>query len=119
MFLHGGNSRMTFFFLLGLVHILFNFSFQLRTGIQMERDYGSLRIAIIYFCSGIGGFIFGSNLSDIRVLSVGCSGALCKSKRVIILLLLLFLLLDGMIACMLLELIKNWSMLTNPVRNHR
>lgn len=59
----------------GLIHIGLNFSFQLRTGLQMEREMGSLRIAVIYMCSGVGGFIFSGIFSG-GAPSVGCSGAI-------------------------------------------
>jgi hypothetical protein len=65
IFLHGG-----------VLHFLFNMSFQVRTGVDMERDVGTLRIALIYMASGVGGFIFGANFSGIRGMSVGCSGSL-------------------------------------------
>jgi len=59
----------------GVVHIVINLSFQVRTGIQMERDFGTWRIFIIYMASGIFGFAFGANYSG-RTTSVGCSGSL-------------------------------------------
>ena len=64
IFLHGG-----------IIHILLNFSFQLRTGIQMEQDFGWWRIAMIYMISGVCGFVFGAQYSP-TTPSVGCSGAL-------------------------------------------
>jgi len=41
----------------------------------MERDFGSLRIFIIYTLCGIAGFMFGAEYS-IQTPSVGCSGSL-------------------------------------------
>ena len=63
IFLHGG-----------VVHLLFNLSFQIKAGFQLERDIGSWRIGIIYMVSGIAGFIFGAPLSDQRTTIVGASG---------------------------------------------
>ncbi|KAL5031947.1 hypothetical protein RTP6_000118 [Batrachochytrium dendrobatidis] len=60
----------------GIVHILFNMSFQLQTGLQLEKDMGWWRMALIYIGSGVGGFVFGASLSDVRVPSVGASGSL-------------------------------------------
>jgi membrane associated rhomboid family serine protease len=65
IFLHGG-----------VVHLLLNLSFQVNVGFQMEREMGWWRIALIYMISGAGGFIFGAPLSDIRIPTVGSSGAL-------------------------------------------
>ena len=61
----------------GVVHWFLNTLFQLRTGLQMERDYGSWRIAIIFMMSGIGGFIFSANFDGAKPQAgVGGSGAL-------------------------------------------
>jgi membrane associated rhomboid family serine protease len=67
----------------GIVHLLLNVSFQINVGFQLgisrltpEREIGFIRIALIYFISGAGGFIFGASLSDIRTVSVGASGSL-------------------------------------------
>jgi len=59
----------------GIIHITINLIFQIRTGIQMERDFGTWRMMIIYMASGIFGFAFGADISY-AVPSVGCSGAL-------------------------------------------
>jgi len=59
----------------GLLHLIFNLTFQIRTGIQMEKDFGTWRIMIIYMASGIFGFAFGANYSGVAS-SVGCSGSL-------------------------------------------
>lgn len=54
VFLHGG-----------VLHLLFNLLFQMRTGADLERDMGWWRFAIIYMTSGIAGFIFGGNFAPI------------------------------------------------------
>ena len=59
----------------GLLHLFINLSFQIRTGVQMEKDFGTWRILIIYMSSGIFGFVFGANYAG-RTTSVGCSGSL-------------------------------------------
>ncbi|ORX84365.1 rhomboid-domain-containing protein [Anaeromyces robustus] len=82
----------------GLVHIVTNLFFQVRVGFQMERDFGSLRICIIYTICGIAGFMFGSEYS-IQTPSVGCSGSLY-----------------GLIACLLLDLLLNWKLLIKPIK---
>jgi len=64
IFLHGG-----------IAHIIFNLTFQIRTGLQMERDFGTWRIFIIYMASGIFGFAFEATSMQ-NSPSVGCSGAL-------------------------------------------
>ncbi|KXS18904.1 rhomboid-domain-containing protein [Gonapodya prolifera JEL478] len=85
IFLHGG-----------IVHFIFNAAFQLRTGVSMERDFGPWRIGIIYMASGIAGFVFGANFNVLSV-SVGSSGALY-----------------GLLACLLLDLFQNWSLIQRP-----
>lgn len=59
----------------GVIHLLFNLIFQVRTGIPMEKEFGSWRMIIIYMVSGIFGFIFEAK-SVGYAPSVGCSGAL-------------------------------------------
>jgi len=80
----------------GIIHIFINLIFQIRTGIQMERDFGTWRMMIIYMASGIFGFAFGADISY-SIPSVGCSGALY-----------------GLLACLLLDLIQNWKLIVNP-----
>ncbi|KAI8813857.1 rhomboid family-domain-containing protein, partial [Cladochytrium replicatum] len=86
IFLHGG-----------IVHLLLNLVFQLRTAAQLERDWGWWRVALIYFISGIAGFLFGASYSG-NTPSVGASGALY-----------------GLIACLLLDLLQNWRIIVKPV----
>ncbi|KAI8923148.1 rhomboid family-domain-containing protein [Entophlyctis helioformis] len=81
----------------GVIHLLFNMSFQVQAGFQLEKDMGWWRMALIYIGSGVGGFVFGASLSDVRVPSVGASGSLY-----------------GMVACLLLDLIQNWSLIKQP-----
>lgn len=88
MFLHGG-----------VLHIGFNLLFQLRQGADLERDIGAWRIAIVYFASGIFGFVLGGNFAGAALASTGASGALF-----------------GLIALILLDLIHNWRIIEKPVR---
>jgi len=80
----------------GIIHIVINLIFQIRTGIQMEKDFGTWRMMIIYMASGIFGFAFGADISY-NVPSVGCSGSLY-----------------GLLACLLLDLIQNWKLIVDP-----
>ncbi|ORX52964.1 rhomboid-domain-containing protein [Piromyces finnis] len=80
----------------GIFHLVFNLTFQIRTGIQMEKDFGTWRIMVIYMASGIFGFVFGANYSGISS-SVGCSGSLY-----------------GLLACLLLDLIQSWRLIVEP-----
>ncbi|KAF9996657.1 hypothetical protein BGZ79_009614 [Entomortierella chlamydospora] len=86
IFLHGG-----------IVHLLFNLVFQLRTGADLERDMGWWRMGIIYLTSGTVGFIFGGNFAPITSPSMGGSGALF-----------------GLIGCLLLDLVQNWKLVVRP-----
>jgi len=81
----------------GILHLFFNLTFQIRTGIDMEKDFGSWRIGIIYMATGIFGFVFGAYNSVVP--SVGCSGALY-----------------GLIGCLFLDLIQSWKIIVNPWR---
>ena len=65
IFLHGG-----------ILHILFNLLVQLRLGADMEKEIGSVRFIIVYFTSGIMGFILGANFAGDGIASTGCSGSL-------------------------------------------
>ena len=47
----------------GVVHLLLNLTMQLRQGLQMERDIGSLRMGLIYLICGISGNLLGSLLA--------------------------------------------------------
>ncbi|KAG0200606.1 hypothetical protein BGX28_006357 [Mortierella sp. GBA30] len=86
IFLHGG-----------IVHLLFNLLFQLRTGADLERDMGWWRFGIIYMTSGIVGFIFGGNFAPLLSPSMGASGAIF-----------------GLIGCLVLDLIQNWRLVVRP-----
>ncbi|KAI1307892.1 hypothetical protein EDD11_004364 [Mortierella claussenii] len=86
IFLHGG-----------VVHLLFNLAFQMRTGADLERDMGWWRFGIIYMCSGIVGFVFGGNFAPLLSPSMGASGAIF-----------------GLIGCLVLDLIQNWKLIVRP-----
>lgn len=75
----------------GLVHIGFNLLLQIKLGGAVECQIGHVRFSIIYFASGIAGFILGGNLSPNGIASTGSSGCLF-----------------GVIALDLLDLLFNW-----------
>lgn len=54
----------------GLIHIAFNMLFQLRLGVDMEREIGPVRFAICYFATGIFGNVFGANFAPNGMPSV-------------------------------------------------
>jgi len=101
----GDNPNQWFRFILpifihgGFVHLILNLFIQIRIGAALEKDYGSWRIAVIYFLSGIFGFIFEAKSSG-NAPTVGCSGSLY-----------------GLIACILLDLIQNWKIVVSPVKD--
>lgn len=80
----------------GVIHLLFNLVFQIKTGIPMEKEFGSWRMGIIYMISGIFGFIFEAKSLGYAP-SVGCSGALY-----------------GLLACLLLDLLQSWKIVIKP-----
>ncbi|KAA8914098.1 hypothetical protein TRICI_002995 [Trichomonascus ciferrii] len=84
----------------GFVHIGFNLLLQLTLGADLERAIGIVRFFIVYFASGIAGFLLGGNFTPDGITSTGASGALF-----------------GVIALDLLDLLFNWQLYLNPVRN--
>ncbi|XP_057969360.1 RHOMBOID-like protein 5 [Malania oleifera] len=77
----------------GVIHLLANMLTLLFIGIRMEREFGFLRIGVLYVLSGVGGSIASCFYNaDSKSLSVGASGALF-----------------GLLGAMLSELITNWT----------
>lgn len=64
MFLHGG-----------LVHVIFNMYALYAIGQTVERFFGHVRFAIVYFAGGITGSVLSVLLNGSNVTSVGASGA--------------------------------------------
>lgn len=81
----------------GFVHIGFNLLLQLTLGRDVELLIGSLRFALVYFASGIFGFVLGGNFAADGIASTGCSGSLF-----------------GILAITLLDLLYTWSERTKP-----
>lgn len=71
---------------------------QVYLGSPIERTIGFLRMFLIYFISGIGGFLV-SGLFDPYVVSVGANGAVF-----------------GLLGVMLVELVQSWSVVPNRKR---
>lgn len=65
MFLHGG-----------FIHIGANMIVQIIMGGDMERTIGWWRFAIVYYASGIFGFVLGGNFAGTGITSTGASGCL-------------------------------------------
>ncbi|KAL8039373.1 hypothetical protein ABFX02_10G032700 [Erythranthe guttata] len=86
MWLHGG-----------VLHLLANMLSLLIIGIRLEREFGFVRIGLLYLISGFGGSLLSALFIQSNI-SVGASGAL-------------FGLLGGMLS----ELITNWTIYANKV----
>ncbi|ANB15386.1 hypothetical protein AWJ20_3013 [Sugiyamaella lignohabitans] len=84
----------------GFVHIGFNLLLQLKLGTELEREIGIVRFFIVYFASGIAGFVLGGNFTPDGIASTGASGSLF-----------------GVIAIDLLDLLFNWQLYASPKRN--
>ncbi|KIW99970.1 uncharacterized protein Z518_10898 [Rhinocladiella mackenziei CBS 650.93] len=84
----------------GLIHIAFNLLLQLTMGREMEKAIGSIRFAIVYFSSGIFGFVLGGNFAASAIASTGASGCLF-----------------GILALVLLDLIYSWNERRSPVKD--
>lgn len=81
----------------GIIHIALNFFAQLTIGADMEREIGWWRYAIVYFASGIFGFILGGNFAP-GIMSSGASGCLF-----------------GVFALCLLDLLYKWKSREKPM----
>ncbi|PHU06855.1 hypothetical protein BC332_23344 [Capsicum chinense] len=86
MWLHGG-----------VFHLLANMLSLLVIGIRLEREFGFVRIGLLYIIAGLGGSLF-SALFIKSNISVGASGALF-----------------GLLGSMLSELIINWTIYANKI----
>lgn len=84
----------------GIIHIGFNMLLQMTLGRDMEKEIGSLRFTLVYFCSGIFGFVLGGNYAAPGIASTGASGCLF-----------------GILALYLLDLCYNWSTRRSPVKD--
>ena len=60
----------------GIIHIGFNMLLQMTLGKDMEKAIGTVRFAIVYFSSGIFGFVLGGNFAAPAIASTGASGCL-------------------------------------------
>ncbi|KAI9845500.1 MAG: hypothetical protein M1837_004839 [Sclerophora amabilis] len=81
----------------GVIHIGFNMVLQLLLGSELERVIGPLRFAIVYFSSGIFGFVLGGNFAPDGIPSMGASGCLF-----------------GVLALVLLDLLYTWNERKSP-----
>ncbi|KAA8912831.1 hypothetical protein FN846DRAFT_931639 [Sphaerosporella brunnea] len=88
------------FYHAGLIHLGFNMFMQITLGGDMERTVGTLRFIIVYFCSGIFGFVLGGNLGAAGQPSVGASGSLF-----------------GIFSLVLLDLFYTWKERSSPMRD--
>lgn len=60
----------------GFLHIIFNLLLQCTMGGSIERQIGYIKYFLIYFASGIGGFLLGANFTPNGIASTGASGSL-------------------------------------------
>ena len=81
----------------GFIHIGFNMLLQLTLGADVEKDIGPIRFALVYFSSGIFGFVMGGNFAPNGIESTGASGALF-----------------GITALTLLDLLYKWKERKSP-----
>ena len=81
----------------GIIHIGFNMLLQMTLGREIEQQIGPFRFFLVYFSSGIFGFVLGGNFAATGISSTGASGALF-----------------GILALTLLDLLYTWNDRTNP-----
>jgi len=80
----------------GVIHYILCMLVQWVVGTQIERTAGWLRVALIYFTSGIGGYLI-SGLFDPYVVSVGSDPAIF-----------------GLLAVLVVELFQSWKIVPKP-----
>ncbi|XP_038717406.1 RHOMBOID-like protein 5 [Tripterygium wilfordii] len=82
----------------GVIHLATNMMSLLFIGIQLEQEFGFLRIGLLYVLSGFGGSLMSAIKAkgQTPMVSVGASGALF-----------------GLLGAMLSELITNWTIYAN------
>ena len=83
----------------GLVHLLLNMLAQWLSCAIIERQVGTPKFLVMYFASGIFGFILGGNFALSGIPSVGASGAIF-----------------GVNAALLVDLVAHWSIEYQPKR---
>ncbi|KAG9235203.1 rhomboid family membrane protein-like protein [Amylocarpus encephaloides] len=83
----------------GLIHIGFNMLLQMTLGREMEILIGPIRYFLVYFASGIFGFVLGGNFAAPGIASMGASGALF-----------------GVIGLTLLDLLYHWQERPSPMK---
>ncbi|KAJ5736983.1 uncharacterized protein N7483_002108 [Penicillium malachiteum] len=93
----GGDSLPPMFIHAGFIHIGCNLLVQMTMGADMERLIGMWRYGLVYFASGIFGFVLGGNYAAQLQASDGCSGALF-----------------GILALQLLDLFYDWPNRPSP-----
>ncbi|KAK6939794.1 Peptidase S54, rhomboid domain [Dillenia turbinata] len=81
----------------GAIHLIVNLCCVVFIGIQLEQEFGSLRIGVIYICSGILGVLVAALFVENSPV-IGSSGALF-----------------GLIGAMLSALIRDWGAYTNKL----
>ncbi|XP_021289159.1 RHOMBOID-like protein 1 [Herrania umbratica] len=81
----------------GVFHLLANMLSLLVIGIRLEREFGFIRVGLLYIISGFGGSLLSALFIQSNI-SVGASGALF-----------------GLLGAMLSELITNWTIYANKV----
>lgn len=82
----------------GILHLALNMNTQIRIGIPMERQIGTIRMMLLYLLAGVGGNLFGAIMTD--TVSVGVSSSLY-----------------GLYGILCLDLFQNWPLLITPWRD--
>ncbi|KAI8328179.1 hypothetical protein BC941DRAFT_497163 [Chlamydoabsidia padenii] len=83
----------------GIIHFLMNMLTHLRLGVDLERALGLPRYIFLYFAAGIFGNVLSAMLAQPAQASMGASGALF-----------------GLIGFMFVDVVVNWKLIRNPVR---
>lgn len=81
----------------GVVHLVINLIGVFYIGVPLEREFGPVRVGLIYLLSGISGAVL-SSLFLLDSVSVGASGALF-----------------GMVGATVAELLANWTQYSNRI----
>ncbi|KAI8093838.1 rhomboid family-domain-containing protein [Halteromyces radiatus] len=83
----------------GIVHFLLNMLTHLRLGVDLERALGMPRYVLLYIAAGLFGNVLSAMLARPTQASMGASGALF-----------------GLIGYMFVDVLVNWKVIPNPMR---
>ncbi|KAL1935845.1 hypothetical protein VTP01DRAFT_4985 [Rhizomucor pusillus] len=83
----------------GLIQFLIHLAFLAVLARELEKIMNGVRLAIVFFASGMFGNLFGASFASLTAIFVGCSTSIL-----------------GIAACLLVNLVFTWHRIAQPVR---